>query len=161
MVGLTGLEPVTLRLSSACSNQLSYRPENFAVECRHHLRDCNRLYVPSRPMCDPFCVSARQSTTQKSHHRCRSAHRPRPHRATGRTPDGIHRTPQPALPQARDRHTRSPSSVRHLLRELLRATRASPESHTQSGARPFGRRTGPARSLPRKWPAATSARKAR
>jgi hypothetical protein len=25
-VGLTGLEPVTLRLSSACSNQLSYRP---------------------------------------------------------------------------------------------------------------------------------------
>ena len=27
MVGLTGLEPVTLRLSSACSNQLSYRPE--------------------------------------------------------------------------------------------------------------------------------------
>jgi hypothetical protein len=27
MVGLTGLEPVTLRLSSACSNQLSYRPK--------------------------------------------------------------------------------------------------------------------------------------
>ena len=26
MVGLTGFEPVTLRLSSACSNQLSYRP---------------------------------------------------------------------------------------------------------------------------------------
>ena len=26
MVGLTGLEPVTMRLSSACSNQLSYRP---------------------------------------------------------------------------------------------------------------------------------------
>ncbi len=26
-LGLTGLEPVTLRLSSACSNQLSYRPE--------------------------------------------------------------------------------------------------------------------------------------
>ena len=26
-MGLTGLEPVTLRLSSACSNQLSYRPE--------------------------------------------------------------------------------------------------------------------------------------
>ena len=26
MVGLTGLEPVTLRLSSACSNQLSYTP---------------------------------------------------------------------------------------------------------------------------------------
>ena len=28
LVGLTGLEPVTLRLSSACSNQLSYRPIN-------------------------------------------------------------------------------------------------------------------------------------
>ena len=27
MVGLTGVEPVTLRLSSACSNQLSYRPD--------------------------------------------------------------------------------------------------------------------------------------
>jgi len=25
-MGLTGFEPVTLRLSSACSNQLSYRP---------------------------------------------------------------------------------------------------------------------------------------
>ena len=25
-VGLTGFEPVTLRLSSACSNQLSYKP---------------------------------------------------------------------------------------------------------------------------------------
>jgi hypothetical protein len=29
LVGLTGLEPVTLRLSSACSNQLSYRPDRF------------------------------------------------------------------------------------------------------------------------------------
>jgi hypothetical protein len=28
-LGLTGLEPVTLRLSSACSNQLSYRPTFF------------------------------------------------------------------------------------------------------------------------------------
>jgi hypothetical protein len=28
-MGLTGLEPVTLRLSSACSNQLSYRPEEL------------------------------------------------------------------------------------------------------------------------------------
>jgi hypothetical protein len=31
VVGLTGLEPVTLRLSSACSNQLSYRPFWIAV----------------------------------------------------------------------------------------------------------------------------------
>jgi hypothetical protein len=30
-VGLKGFEPLTLRLSSACSNQLSYRPENFTL----------------------------------------------------------------------------------------------------------------------------------
>ena len=30
MVGLKGFEPLTLRLSSACSNQLSYRPEKIA-----------------------------------------------------------------------------------------------------------------------------------
>ena len=40
MVGLTGLEPVTLRLSSACSNQLSYRPIGKcrveSLECRMH-----------------------------------------------------------------------------------------------------------------------------
>ena len=33
MVGLTGLEPVTPRLSSACSNQLSYKPYKM-VELR-------------------------------------------------------------------------------------------------------------------------------
>jgi hypothetical protein len=41
MVGLTGLEPVTLRLSSACSNQLSYRPgSRFALTfvCARRLR---------------------------------------------------------------------------------------------------------------------------
>ena len=34
VVGLAGLEPATLRLSSACSNQLSYRPGcgGFAAE---------------------------------------------------------------------------------------------------------------------------------
>jgi hypothetical protein len=31
-VGLTGFEPVTLRLSSACSNQLSYRPDERVNE---------------------------------------------------------------------------------------------------------------------------------
>jgi hypothetical protein len=30
IMGLTGLEPVTLRLSSACSNQLSYRPQKLS-----------------------------------------------------------------------------------------------------------------------------------
>jgi hypothetical protein len=29
VVGVTGVEPVTLRLSSACSNQLSYTPSLF------------------------------------------------------------------------------------------------------------------------------------
>ena len=29
VVGVTGFEPVTLRLSSACSNQLSYTPDSF------------------------------------------------------------------------------------------------------------------------------------
>ena len=33
-MGLTGLEPVTLRLSSACSNQLSYRPGNPVAQRR-------------------------------------------------------------------------------------------------------------------------------
>ena len=35
-MGLTGLEPVTLRLSSACSNQLSYRP---AAAARRQISD--------------------------------------------------------------------------------------------------------------------------
>ena len=35
MVGVTGFEPVTLRLSSACSNQLSYTPTKlWLVELR-------------------------------------------------------------------------------------------------------------------------------
>jgi hypothetical protein len=47
-MGLTGLEPVTLRLSSACSNQLSYRPEEkcltpVRVRLRPVVLDCRRL----------------------------------------------------------------------------------------------------------------------
>lgn len=34
LVGLGGLEPPTPRLSSVCSNQLSYRPQ---IEPKHHL----------------------------------------------------------------------------------------------------------------------------
>jgi hypothetical protein len=34
-MGLTGLEPVTLRLSSACSNQLSYRPGKKFSDLNH------------------------------------------------------------------------------------------------------------------------------
>ena len=38
-MGLTGLEPVTLRLSSACSNQLSYRPRFAEVNSESVIRD--------------------------------------------------------------------------------------------------------------------------
>ena len=34
VVGVTGFEPVTLRLSSACSNQLSYTPDALALNLR-------------------------------------------------------------------------------------------------------------------------------
>ena len=48
MVGVTGVEPVTLRLSSACSNQLSYTPVKL-VELR-------RLELLT------FCLQSRRST---------------------------------------------------------------------------------------------------
>ena len=34
VVGVTGFEPVTLRLSSACSNQLSYTPSTCALSLK-------------------------------------------------------------------------------------------------------------------------------
>ena len=40
VVGLIGLEPMTLRLSSACSNQLSYRPEG---KCSVASDQCSEL----------------------------------------------------------------------------------------------------------------------
>ena len=36
VVGLTGFEPVTLRLSSACSNQLSYRPAKRGMDSKQN-----------------------------------------------------------------------------------------------------------------------------
>jgi hypothetical protein len=47
-MGLTGLEPVTLRLSSACSNQLSYRPA---------LRLRRRIFEFRLPIFDFFFVA--------------------------------------------------------------------------------------------------------
>jgi hypothetical protein len=47
-MGLTGLEPVTLRLSSACSNQLSYRPRVAAAQ-----RDFSNVDADCR-----FCLAA-------------------------------------------------------------------------------------------------------
>ena len=40
VVGVTGVEPVTLRLSSACSNQLSYTPI-LRSEYALHDAECN------------------------------------------------------------------------------------------------------------------------
>ena len=47
LVGVTGLEPVTLRLSSACSNQLSYTPIITGWPSRSS-QHCNR-YALNRP----------------------------------------------------------------------------------------------------------------
>ena len=47
MVGLTGVEPVTLRLSSACSNQLSYRPSKSTPVQIPHLVELGRLELPT------------------------------------------------------------------------------------------------------------------
>ena len=46
-MGLTGLEPVTLRLSSACSNQLSYRPGSAAEppDLRFSIADLRFVFV--------------------------------------------------------------------------------------------------------------------
>ena len=41
MVGVTGVEPVTLRLSSACSNQLSYTPLLDFISQTSNLRSKN------------------------------------------------------------------------------------------------------------------------
>ena len=44
MVGVTGFEPVTLRLSSACSNQLSYTPDtSHALKHESALVELRRL----------------------------------------------------------------------------------------------------------------------
>ena len=48
VVGVTGVEPVTLRLSSACSNQLSYTPVKLVELRRFELLT--------------FCLQSRRST---------------------------------------------------------------------------------------------------
>ena len=53
MVGQAGLEPATPRLSSACSNQLSYRPLVFAGLALVELRRLELL---------TSCLQSRRST---------------------------------------------------------------------------------------------------
>ena len=52
VVGVTGFEPVTLRLSSACSNQLSYTPARRKTE----LVELRRFELLT------FCLQSRRST---------------------------------------------------------------------------------------------------
>ena len=54
LVGLTGLEPVTLRLSSACSNQLSYAPSRELMPAE--------LVEPTRLELVTSCLQSRRST---------------------------------------------------------------------------------------------------
>jgi hypothetical protein len=57
MVGVTGLEPVTLRLSSACSNQLSYTPMKSQIK-RPRLVELRRVELPTP------CLQSRCSATE-------------------------------------------------------------------------------------------------
>ncbi len=58
MVGVTGFEPVTLRLSSACSNQLSYTPDQTRTIARSILE----LVELRRFELLTFCLQSRRST---------------------------------------------------------------------------------------------------
>jgi hypothetical protein len=51
VVGVTGLEPVTLRLSSACSNQLSYTPGNSGLPSRSPQRLNFGVFSTARLLC--------------------------------------------------------------------------------------------------------------
>ena len=58
LVGVTGFEPVTLRLSSACSNQLSYTPEpdSGGPPVDPELVELRRFELLT------FCLQSRRST---------------------------------------------------------------------------------------------------
>jgi hypothetical protein len=61
MVGVTGVEPVTLRLSSACSNQLSYTP---AVALR--AMRAVPLGLPAGALAERRRLAASRSSPQRS-----------------------------------------------------------------------------------------------
>jgi hypothetical protein len=67
MVGLTGLEPVTPRLSSVCSNQLSYRPGWIPSAALRFPKQVSGTTAPEmvevngfEPL--TFCLQSRRST---------------------------------------------------------------------------------------------------
>ena len=84
VVGLTGVEPVTLRLSSACSNQLSYKPtvadSPGPFGRRARLVELRRVELPT------FCLQSRRSTTElQPHSRLALANPGHPNVTTQRT----------------------------------------------------------------------------
>ena len=46
LVGVTGFEPVTLRLSSACSNQLSYTPNRWSFPMKPQVGGAEEIRTP-------------------------------------------------------------------------------------------------------------------
>jgi hypothetical protein len=48
-VGLSGVEPLTSRLSGVRSNQLSYRPSYEAVSIAYHVLDFKKRETPKNP----------------------------------------------------------------------------------------------------------------
>jgi hypothetical protein len=60
-MGLTGLEPVTLRLSSACSNQLSYRPHSAEEPPNFGFQIVDFRFGSSRAQARNSKISNRQS----------------------------------------------------------------------------------------------------
>jgi hypothetical protein len=73
-VGLTGLEPVTLRLSSACSNQLSYRPRSAAEPPDFRFTIADVRFGKSRAQARIFKISNRQSAIRNSFVRLRQGY---------------------------------------------------------------------------------------
>ena len=75
MVGLAGLEPATLRLSSACSNQLSYRPKTAAPR-ESSISDC-RISIgfsgASRAICKSEICNLQSEISQFILRCCRSS----------------------------------------------------------------------------------------
>src|SRR5215468_5342478 len=65
-MGLTGLEPVTLRLSSACSNQLSYRPTAAAEPPDFRFATVDFRFGTTGAQARIFKISNRQSQIKMS-----------------------------------------------------------------------------------------------